>query len=81
MLFCSTRISILWYIEISNNFIIIIIIRLNVNVEKTKYMFMSGQHNAAGCHKLKRHIKLFEMGEIWSLRSDRKVKFAIMKEL
>jgi len=25
-------------------------------------MFMSGQHNAAGYHKLKRDIKLFENG-------------------
>jgi hypothetical protein len=42
---------------------------------------MSGQHNAAGYNKLKWDIKLFELGEIWSLRSDLKVKFAFMKEL
>jgi hypothetical protein len=60
-----------FYIETSKHFIIIIIIiiiiRLNINAEKTKYMFMSGQHNAAGYHKLKRAINYLKMGEIWSL--------------
>ena len=48
-----------FYVVFNKNFIIIII-RLNVNAEDTKYMFMSGQYNSERHHKLTGAIKLFE---------------------